>query len=113
MNYKEGFNTNMTDKEIEGVAVKGRPNVLLAGMQLDFMSDLARGVKVLRPDITILFPPHHKLYGMMGVSSHPWNEFSEAARTAHPDGKVIVAEPGTTVSLPDGVVSLKRSLKSA
>jgi hypothetical protein len=23
MNYNEGFNTNMTDKEIEGVAVKG------------------------------------------------------------------------------------------
>jgi hypothetical protein len=114
MNYSEGFNTKMTDMEIQVLAAKGRPNVLLAGMQLNFMSDLARGVKALRPDITILFPPHDKLHAMMGVSSHPWNEFGDAARTAHPDGKVIVAEPGTTVRLPDGDVSLKRpSLRAA
>jgi len=113
MNYNEGFNTKMTDEEIETLAAKLPTSVLLAGMQVDFTKDVARGVRTLKPDITVLYPAHDKFHEMMGVKSHPWTDFASAARAAHPSGQVIVAEPGTAIDLPSGKVSRFVSLVKA
>lgn len=113
MNYNEGFNTKMTDEEIGTLAAKLHTNVLLAGMQVDFTEDIARGVRALKPDITVLYPAHEKFHEMMGVKSRPWAEFASAAQNAHPVGKVIVADPGTAVDLPSGKVSRFVSLVKA
>lgn len=43
LSYNEGFNTKMTAHEIAGIGGRYRPDVLLAGMQLDFTADVARG----------------------------------------------------------------------
>jgi hypothetical protein len=102
LNYNEGFNTKMTDAEIAALGKRFRTDVLLAGMQLDFVADVARGVKALNPKVVLLYPPHEKFHAMMGAKSRPWSEFAAAVRTAVPGAKVIIAEPGTTIDAATG-----------
>jgi hypothetical protein len=99
MNYNEGFNTKMTDAEITALGNRFRTDVLLAGMQLDFMTDLARGVKALQPKMVILYPPHEKFHELMGVVSAPWSRFEEAVRQALPQAEVFIAVPGDCFDL--------------
>jgi L-ascorbate metabolism protein UlaG (beta-lactamase superfamily) len=94
LNYNEGFNSKMTDGEIVELGRRFRTDVLLAGMQLDFVDDVVRGVVALQPKVVILYPPHEKFHEMMGVTSRPWSEFAEAVRRAAPQTEVHVAEPG-------------------
>jgi hypothetical protein len=94
LNYNEGFNTKMTDAEIAELGSRFRVDVLLAGMQLDFVSDIARGVRALAPKSVLLYPPHEKFHEMMSVASRPWEEFVEAARRAAPGASVLAARPG-------------------
>ncbi|HEY1326360.1 MAG TPA: hypothetical protein VGI14_05440 [Casimicrobiaceae bacterium] len=105
MNYNEGFNTKMTDRDIAGLARRFRVDVLLAGMQLDFVGDVRRGVAALEPKMVLLYPPHEKFHEMMGARSRPWSEFTAAAQDAAPHAKVVALAPGTQVRLGDGAVS--------
>jgi hypothetical protein len=105
MNYNEGFNTKMTDAEIAALAQRFRVDVLLAGMQLDFVSDVKRGVAALQPQRVLLYPPHEKFHAMMGASSRPWSEFTAAAQAAAPGAQVVALAPGTQVNLDDGSVT--------
>jgi hypothetical protein len=105
MNYNEGFNTKMTDREIAELGRRFRVDVLLAGMQLDFVADVRRGVAALRPKIVLLYPPHERFHAMMSASSRPWTEFAAAAQAAAPQAKVVALAPGTQVNLDDGSVS--------
>lgn len=98
LNYNEGFNSKMSDAEIEELGRRFRTDVLLAGMQLDFVSDVARGAKALNPKVVVLFPPHDKFHEMMGAKSRPWVEFAAAVQAAVPNAKVIIAEPGTAIN---------------
>ena len=104
MNYNEGFNTKMTDDEIAALARRFRVDVLLAGMQLDFVADVRRGVAALQPGMVLLYPPHEKFHAMMGATSRPWTEFVAAAQAAAPQARVIALSPGTQVDLDDGSV---------
>jgi L-ascorbate metabolism protein UlaG (beta-lactamase superfamily) len=78
LNYNEGFNTK----------------VLLAGMQLNFIDDVVRGVAALRPKVVILYPPHDRFHAMMGAVSEPWPAFAAALTTRFPEIAVHIAEPG-------------------
>lgn len=102
LNYNEGFNSKMTDAEIQGLGRRFRTDILLAGMQLDFIDDVVRGVLALKPQTVVLYPPHEKFHDMMGVSSRPWSEFAEAVRRNCPDVIVHVAEPGFELDLATG-----------
>jgi len=104
LNYNEGFNTKMTDAEITALGKRFRTDVLLAGMQLDFTADIARGVKALNPKIIVLYPPHDKFHEMMGVSSKPWADFAAAASAALPSAKVLIADPGFVMNAATGEV---------
>jgi L-ascorbate metabolism protein UlaG (beta-lactamase superfamily) len=104
LNYNEGFNTKMTDREITALGERFQTDVLLAGMQLDFVEDVARGAAALKPKIVLLYPPHDKFHDMMGVSSRPWEEFAAAVRKRLPDSLVIIAEPGTAIDAKTGKV---------
>jgi hypothetical protein len=99
LNYNEGFNSKMTDREIQELGQRFKVDVLLAGMQLDFTRDLARGVAALAPKTVILYPPHEKFHEMMGATSEPWTSFAEAARTALPQAKIVIAEPGDAMDI--------------
>lgn len=94
LNYNEGFNSKMTDAEISALGQQVRTDVLLAGMQLDFVDDVARGARALQPEMVILYPPHEKFHEMMGAVSRPWSAFEAAVRLAVPNAQVFVAAPG-------------------
>jgi L-ascorbate metabolism protein UlaG (beta-lactamase superfamily) len=94
LNYNEGFNTKMTDAEIEDLGRRFRTDVLLAGMQLNFIPDVVRGVAALKPRIVVLYPPHEHFHAMMGVVSEPWPAFADAVRRRFPEVEVHIAEPG-------------------
>jgi hypothetical protein len=99
LNYNEGFNSKMTNAEIESLGKRFRTDVLLAGMQLDFVADVVRGVAALQPKTVVLYPPHEKFHAMMGVTSTPWSEFEAAVRTRFPEIDVHVATPGFELAL--------------
>ena len=99
MNYNEGLNTKMTDAEITDLGRRHRTDVLLAGMQLNFIADVVRGVGALKPKILVLYPPHEKFHAMMGAVSEPWPAFGDAVRSRFPDVAVHLAEPGFELSL--------------
>jgi L-ascorbate metabolism protein UlaG (beta-lactamase superfamily) len=114
LNYNEGFNTKMTDAEIGALGERFRTDVLLAGMQLHFMEDVARGAAALRPKVVLLYPPHQEFHKMMGAVSAPWTEFAAAVRKRVPSAEVILAEPGTAIDARTGsVLPPRRSLLSA
>lgn len=94
LNYNEGFNTKMTDAEIADIGRRHRTDVLLAGMQLNFIADVVRGVGALKPKVVVLYPPHEKFHAMMGAVSEPWPAFAEALHSRFPAVKVCLAEPG-------------------
>lgn len=113
MNYNEGFNTKMTDAEIEQLGARFRTDVLLAGMQLDFVNDVARGAAALNPRVVLLYPPHEKFHEMMGVTSRPWAEFAAAVRAAVPSARVVVAQPGTSIDARTGELVAQTAAKLA
>lgn len=94
LNYNEGFNTKMTDAEIGDLGRRFRTDVLLAGMQLDFVDDVVRGVAALKPKVVVLYPPHDKFHAMMGAVSRPWRAFADAISSRFPSTDVHIAEPG-------------------
>lgn len=110
LNYNEGFNSKMTDAEIEALGRGARTDVLLGGMQLDFTEDVFRGVKALAPKLILLYPPHDVLHTMMGAKSRPWVEFAAAAQRAAPRAKVVMLEPGVQVDVRDGSTSRFKSV---
>ncbi len=99
MNYNEGFNTKMTDAEIADLGRRHRTDVLLAGMQLNFMADVVRGVAALKPQVVVLYPPHEHFHAMMGAVSEPWSAFADAVHSRFPDVAVHLAQPGFELSL--------------
>lgn len=105
LNYNEGFNTKMTEREITELGRRYRTDVLLAGMQLDFIADVARGAAALNPKIVVLYPPHDDFHRMMGVSSAPWAEFKRAVEQRLPHASVIIATPGAAIDAVSGAVS--------
>jgi len=113
LNYNEGFNTKMTDREIADLGRRLRTDVLLAGMQLDFVDDVARGARALDPGMVVLYPPHDKFHAMMGVSSTPWQRFADTLRRTLPSARVVVAEPGTVVDLDSGELLPARQAMAA
>ena len=114
LNYNEGFNTKMTDAEIADLGRRFRTDVLLAGMQLDFTEDVARGAAALNPKIVILYPPHDHFHRMMGATSRPWPEFKAAVERRLPNATVVLAEPGHAIDAATGkVLTSARALLAA
>jgi len=102
LNYNEGFNTKMTDAEIADLGRRHRTDVLLAGMQLNFIDDVVRGVAALKPKVVVLYPPHEYFHAMMGATSEPWPAFADAVRRRFPAVDVHIAAPGFELALSDG-----------
>lgn len=108
LNYNEGFNSKMTDKEIDALGRRYRTDVLLAGMQLAFVDDVARGAAALKPGIVVLYPPHDYFHRMMGVASEPWPAFKAAVERRLPQARVIIAEPGMEIDAVTGAITLRQ-----
>ena len=108
LNYNEGFNSKMTDIEIRAIGTRFKTDILLAGMQLNFVDDVARGVLALSPKAVVLYPPHENFHAMMGVTSAPWTEFARAVSAAAPATQVHIAKPGSSFAFrqePSGLLA--------
>jgi hypothetical protein len=92
----------MTGAEIADLGRRHRTDVLLAGMQLDFVDDVVRGVAALQPRIVVLYPPHEYFHAVMGAVSEPWSTFAAAVRARFPKIDVHIAEPGFELTLSAG-----------
>jgi hypothetical protein len=95
----------MTDAEIAALGRQLPTDVLLGGMQLDFVADLARGAAALNPRLVLLYPPHEFFHKMMGVTSRPWSEFVAAVQRAAPKATVLALTPGDEVDLATGTLT--------
>jgi hypothetical protein len=104
LNYNEGFNTKMTDKEITELGSRFQPDVLLAGMQMHYTEDVARGAAALKPKIVLLYQPHEHFHKMMGATWAPWEDFAKAVQDRLPDSVVVIATPGMTIDAATGEV---------
>jgi hypothetical protein len=100
MNYNEGFNNIMDIEEVRELGQKFKPNVLLAGMQLNFEEHLADGVALLSPETVVLFHPHEKLFEKLRLRSSPPEAFVESVKRKLPHEKVIVAKPVSSFTIP-------------
>lgn len=112
LNYNEGINTKMTDGEINALGQRFRTDVLLAGMQLEFVDDVARGAAALNPKVVLLYPPHEKFHEMMGAKSAPWETFAAAVRERLPHASVVTLQPGMGVDALSGRVMPGAVLRS-
>jgi len=101
MNYSEGFNNLMATKHILELAERFKPNILLAGMQLNFEEPLAEGVAALAPDTVVLFHPHEKLFEKFKITSSPPDIFLKNVKLKLPEAEVIIAKPPyTSITIP-------------
>jgi hypothetical protein len=99
MNYNEGFSNLVDINELEEFSSKFCPDILLAGMQLNFEDYLAKGVFALKPKTIILFHPHEKLFEKFKLQSSSPKIFIDRIKNYLPDVKIIVARPMDTLNI--------------
>jgi hypothetical protein len=91
MNYCEGFSNSMDVQEVRELGRKMKPDILLAGIQLDFEEYVAQGVEALSPKTAVLFHPHEAFFEKVGLKSKPPQIFIEKAREKSPHTQIILA----------------------
>ena len=102
LNYNEGFNTKMTDAEIEALGKRFRTDVLLGGIaaQLHGRRGPRRGSA--EPEGRGALPAPRLLPPDDGRDLGPWQDFVAAVRERLPAAVVVLAEPGTVVDAATG-----------
>jgi len=93
MNYCEGFNDLMKIEKVRELSRRFKPDILLAGMQLNFEEQLSEGVAALSPKTVILFHPHEALFEKFGLKSSSPQMFAEKIKHKMPDVEVTIANP--------------------
>ena len=91
MNYCEGFSNCMDVGEVRELGRRMKPDILLAGIQLDFEDYVAQGVEVLSPKTLVLFHPHEALFEKVGLKSKPPQVFIDKVRERTPRIQIILA----------------------
>jgi len=98
-NYCEGFNDQTRFDRVRAVAERDRPDVVVAGAQLDYPMQVAEAAAILRPRRLVLFHPHTDYFDFIGLSSRSPGEFVAAVRGAAPTVEVEAVEPGRRLTL--------------
>jgi L-ascorbate metabolism protein UlaG (beta-lactamase superfamily) len=96
LNYNEGFTYNMEIDEVREVADHYKPDILLAGAQMDFENYVAAGAEIFDPKIVVLYHPHKALFEQINVSSTTPEKFSSTVQSKLPNAEIFYAEPGWT-----------------
>lgn len=94
LNYNEGFTYNMKLDEVKEVAEHYKPDILIAGAQMNFEKYVATGAKIFNPKVVVLFHPHEALFKQINVSSSTPEEFITAVQSELPDSTVFYVKPG-------------------
>ena len=91
MNYCEGFSNAMDVGEVRELGRRMKPDLLLAGIQLDFEEYVAKGVEALAPKTVVLFHPHEAFFEKVGLKSKPPQVFIDKIRERTPNVEIILA----------------------
>src|SRR5437899_2158330 len=97
--YCEGFNDQTRFDRVRVVAERDRPDVVVAGAQLDYPRQVAAAAAILRPRRLVLLHPHTDYFDFIGLRSHPPADFIAAVRGAAPTVEVEAVEPGRRILL--------------
>jgi len=100
MNYCEGFNNTMKLKEVQELGERFKPDILLAGVQLNFEDYVAQGVAALAPKTVILYHPHTPLFEKVGLESSPVHRFVESIKQASSTVEILLARPKMVYLVP-------------
>jgi len=98
INFGEGFSDLIDQSKVEALGESFTPDVLLAGIQLNFAPYVAKGAAALLPEKTILFSPHSALFKKCGLKSAPAKTFVDQIREYLPNAQINVADPGSSFS---------------
>jgi hypothetical protein len=93
MNYCEGFSDTMEIEKVRGLGQRFKPDVLIAGMQLNFEEQLSKGVAALSAKRVFLFSPHGVMFEKLGMKSSPAANFVSGIKRELPGAEVMIAEP--------------------
>jgi hypothetical protein len=93
MHYGEGFSNLIKIEELTEIASRFKPDVLLAGMQLNFEDYVAKGVAALSPKSVALFHPHEKLFERFRLKSSSSQVFFDGVARNLPTASIVIATP--------------------
>ena len=93
MNYNEGFSNLVDITELEQYSTKFKPDILIAGMQLNFEEYLGRGVGALKPKVIVLFHPHEKLFEKFKLQSSSPETFVSRIKQYVPNARICLPQP--------------------
>jgi hypothetical protein len=81
--------------EGEQVVLRQRfqPDVLVGGHQLVYEEDVARAVRLTGVAKCVLYHPHEKLFGQMGIASTPEEKVIAAVKAQAPDVDIHLPRP--------------------
>src|SRR5213593_4919008 len=97
--YGEGFNDQTRFERVRAVGDRDRPDVVVAGAQLDYPRQVAEAAAILRPRRLVLFHPHTDFFDFIGLASRSPAEFITAVRDVAPTVEVDAVAPGHRLTL--------------
>jgi len=97
--YGEGFNDQTRFDRVLAVGERDRPDVVVAGAQLDYPRQVAEAAAILRPRRLVLFHPHTDYFDFIGLRSRPAAEFVSTVREVAPAIEVEAVDPGRRLAL--------------
>lgn len=93
VNLTEGMNPLFSDGELDVLRQRFRPDVLIGGHQLVYEQDVARAVRLTGVSSCVLYHPHEKLFGQMGIASAPQEQVVAAVKAQAPDVDIRLPRP--------------------
>lgn len=97
--YCEGFNDQTRFDRVRAVGERDRPDVVVAGAQLDYPRQVAEAAAILRPRRLVLFHPHTDYFDFIGLRSRSPAEFVATVRDVAPAIEVEAVDPGRRLAL--------------
>ena len=97
--YCEGFSDQTRFDRVRAVGERDRPDVVVAGAQLDYPRQVAEAATILQPRRLVLFHPHTDYFDFIGLRSRSPAEFVATVRDVAPSIAVDAVEPGRRLAL--------------
>src|SRR2546427_6498786 len=97
--YCEGFNDQTRFDRVRAVGERDRPDVVVAGAQLDYPRQVAEVATILHPRRLVLFHPHTDYFDFIGLRSRSPAEVGATVPDVAPSLAGDAVEPGRRLAL--------------
>jgi metal-dependent hydrolase (beta-lactamase superfamily II) len=97
VNFSEGINPLFTKELLESLKKEvGKIDLLIGGIQLDFVNSVANIVGELKPKNCLFYNPHTMLFNALGLKTRPVKDFIDATKKILPKTNIQYLEPRDT-----------------